>query len=44
MSTSVDAALIGVGYEGWESAEDMMVVDKTHIPKARNSGSATGCT
>jgi len=35
-STSVDATLIGVGYEGWGSAEDMAAADKTHIPKARN--------
>ena len=33
---SVDAALIGVGYEGWGSAEDMVVAAKILIPTARN--------
>jgi len=36
ISTSVDAALIGVGYEGRDSAEDMAAADKVHVPKARN--------
>lgn len=41
-SVPVDAALIGVGYESWDSAEDMVAADKIHIPRARiDSGSGT---
>ena len=32
-SISVDAALSGVGYEGWDSAEDMVAADKIHVAK-----------
>lgn len=36
VSRSTDGALIGVGYGGFDPEEDMVVVEKIHVPEMRN--------